>query len=147
MAFKFSLENILKYRSQLEQEAQANFGKIESMRQAEEERGKAIAKALMEEQARLDSLPIDQKDNRWMTDNFIRSLREDLVSSQRHELALKAKADEARLILTDKAKDKKVLEKLKEKEEKKYVQQEKYEEQKFFDEITTGRGSRESYGD
>ncbi len=147
MAFKFSLENVLKYRNQLEQEAQANFGRIESERIKEEQRGQEIAQLLLSEQNKLGSLPLNQLDQRYMMENFIRGLREDLVKSQRYALALKQKADEARQFLTEKAKDKKVLEKLKEKEEKKYVQQERYEEQKFFDEITTGRGSRESYSD
>lgn len=147
MAFKFSLENILKYRGQLEKEAQANFGRIESERLNEEARGKEIANLLLSEQNKLDNLPLNQQDHRFMMENFIRGLREDLVKSQRYSQSLQKKADEARQILTEKAKEKKVLEKLKEKEESKYVQQEKYEEQKFFDEITTGRGSRESYSD
>ncbi len=144
MAFKFSLQQILNYREQLEQEAKSNFARVENERQREEANFKALQLALLEQQANLAALNGIDFDKREMIQNYIRGLREDLVKSQKYLQILITKVEEARQILTEKAKDKKILEKLKEKEEKDYVYQEKQNEQKFFDEITTGRASRHS---
>ncbi len=142
MAFKFSLQQVLNYRTQLEQEAKIAFARIESERLREEERFKNLQSTLLEQQASLASLSGLDFEKREMIQNYVRGLREDLVKSQKYLQFLSAKVEEARKLLTEKAKDKKILEKLKEKEEKDYVYQEKQNEQKFFDEITTGRATR-----
>ncbi len=144
MAFKFSLEQVLRYRTQLEQEAKGNFAKAENERLREQKRLRSIMQTLEFEQNRLASLTPNELDNRWVIENFIKGLRVDLVESQRHLAYWMQKADEAKKILIEKAKDKKILEKLKEKQERKYVEEEKHREQRFFDEITTGKKSRQT---
>ncbi len=144
MAFTFSLEQVLKYRKQLEQEAKVAFAKVEQERLRESNRLDQIMQALANEQSRLESLKAEDLDNRWLIANFVKSLREDLRISQEKLRYWATKVEEARLVLTEKAKDKKILEKLKEKQETRYVHEEKRKEQQFYDELTAGKEARKS---
>ncbi len=142
MAFTFSLEQVLKYRRQLEQEAKIAFAKVEQERLRESNRLEQIMQALEQEQQRLTNLRAEDLDNKWLIANFVKSLREDLKISQEKLRYWEVKVEEARKVLTEKAKDKKILEKLKEKQEFKYVHEEKRKEQQFYDELTAGKEAR-----
>ncbi len=144
MAFKFSLEQVLKYRAQLEQEAKIAFAQVENERMREEKRLENIILSLDREQYRLATLKPNEMEDRWIIENFIKGLRYDLVESQKFLQIWTKKAEEAREILTEKARDKKMLEKLKEKQGQRYVEDEKYKEQKFFDEIISSKHIRTS---
>ncbi len=144
MAFKFSLEQVLKYRSQLEQEAKIQFAQMENERMREERRLEAIIQSLEKEQYRLANLKADEIEQRWVIENFIKGLRHDLVESQKYLQVWTKKAEQAREVLTEKARDKKMLEKLKEKQGQRYVEDEKHKEQKFFDEIIASKHIRKS---
>ncbi len=146
MAFKFSLEQVLKYRTQLEQEAKIYFARMENERMREEKRLQTISAALIQEQIRLSSLKPEEFENRWVIANYIKGLRQDLVESQRHLIEWNKKVEEARVILIQKSREKKTLEKLKEKQEIRYVQDEKHKEQRFFDEIITSKHIRDKEG-
>ncbi len=144
MAFSFSLEQVLKYRKQLEQEAKVAYAQVEQERLRESNRLEQIITALNNEQHRLATLRAEDLDNRWLIANFVKSLREDLRISQEKLRYWEKKADEARQVLTEKSKDKKILEKLKEKQEIRYVHEEKRKEQQFYDELTAGKEARKS---
>ncbi len=145
MAFKFSMEQVLKYRTQLEQEAKIQFAQVENERLREERRYTMLIESLNAEQYRLSTLPPTEMEERWIIENFIKGLRQDLVESQKYLQLWTQKSDAAREVLTEKARDKKMLEKLKEKQERRYVEDEKYKEQKFFDEIIASKHSREDH--
>ncbi len=141
MAFKFSLEQVLKYRTQLEQKAKAHFATVESERIKAQQKFDELTASLIEQQAQLTALTGDI-DSRWLIESFIKGLKVDLRTASDWLKHWDKEVEKARIELTEKAKEKKILEKLKEKQEQKYVHEEKLNEQKFFDELTAGKEAR-----
>lgn len=133
-AFKFSLEQVLTYRAQLEDEASVRYARCQTEwlgAQAVLEKLYAQAKA---HEAERKAAEVQEASTLWLHEQYARGLREDIKRQQNLEQQLKKIVEEARLQLAHCAKERKILEKLKEKQAQRHAQEERYSEQKSYDE-------------
>ncbi len=139
-AFRFSLEQLLRYRGQLKEQAQIAYGRAKAALVNEEERAKQLDNMLAEAQHKLFALPVGQEmGERWLLEHFIKGLREDAAITAQRIRSLHAEVANAREALITRAKDHKILEKLKSKQAEHHAQEERRKEQEIFDETTSLR--------
>lgn len=142
--FKFKLEQVLRYREQLEDQAKMVLAKCLAEYNACLERQKNVEAELETVEKKLFSgkeafsLP---EGERWLLGNYCMGLKSDL-----HVLAQKTNGCEiavhqARSKLTRCAQDRQLLDKIKEKQMERHSHEEKLREQRELDEITTIRGN------
>lgn len=143
-SFKFSLEQVLVYRTQLEDQAKAELGRLQSNMVLEQGRKAGFIAEMHEQELELAKNTTDLG-GRWLIDNYIKALRSDIAQSNRKIEALEKQLQEARKKLLLCAKDKMILEKLKEKHEKTYKLEELQKEQREYDEIASIRFQAPSY--
>ncbi len=143
--FKFSLEKILIYRTRLEDEAKAELGRLNRGLLLEKQRLELLQRDLEEKEVTLSRTGFDKSGERWLLENYIKALRQDIGQSILNVKKLEARIEKALEHVINCSKEKKVLEKLKEKHEKQFKQDEHYKEQREFDEITSIRHQALSY--
>lgn len=137
--FHFSLEQVLGYRKQLEEQAMLVFA------QAVQARDKRLLEKLQYEaeieksRARLADISTLDADERWLISGYITALTHDLGRAVRDLAVLEEDVDRCRAELTQRAQDRKLLEKLKEKQAKRHTMAENYKEQQNYDDIATIR--------
>lgn len=137
--FKFSLEQVLSYRKQLEEQAMQVFAtavqaRDKRLREKEEyEAAVADARRQLADPALLDA------DERWLITGYIKALVHDIDQARTDLAALEEEVDRARADLTQKAQDKKLLERLKEKQANRHRLAENHKEQQNYDDIATIR--------
>ena len=137
--FRFSLEQVLRYRSQLEQMAQVELARVERERIRERVRADAIREILGEQEESLAGFAPDKRGERWLTENFIRGLRTDLGVALQRVRNWTMAAEAARRELVVRSRDRKILEKLKATQAENHAKEEKLREQREFDEIASLR--------
>lgn len=139
MPFRFSLQKVLDYREQLEEEARNRFALVQ--RQYREARAllESLTSELQTQEERLYGQVIDNAGERWLLESFIKGLRADVASTTEKVQHLRVTRDEMRKILAARSMDKKLLEKLKERKYRQYLLDERLKEQRFNDEIATLR--------
>lgn len=137
MAFKFKMQKVLDYRQQLEEEAKVRLADAQNnllrCRRTLEELGTRIA------EAESKAYEVSQPGERWLHDQYLKGLRSDHRALAMQERMLAQIAEEARRALAERAIDRKVLEKLKEKHKIQFTRQEQKQELNFNDEIATIR--------
>lgn len=138
-AFRFSLEQVLNYRIQLEQQAKVELARVEQERIREQQHADMIQEILAQQQAELDQLGPDRISERWLFENFIKGLRTDYGLAMMRVRNWAKAADAARLELISRAKDRKTLEKLKETQAENHAKEEQLREQREFDETAAIR--------
>jgi len=145
MAFRFKLQKILEYREQLEDQARVALARIQQLYIEEERRSEALKELLTEQETKLYSNALLPTGERWLLEHFIRGVREDLQSSQMRLRTLAQMMAEAQKTLRERAKDKKILEKLKARQRERYELEERSKEQRSYDEIATLRFKAASF--
>ena len=137
--FIFSLEQVLRYRKQLEEQA------MQAVAQAVRERDNRLwekeeIEALLEQYRRkLASPALLDADERWLITGYVSALVYD-IEKAKHDLAgLEERVDRARTVLIQKAQDKELLERLKEKQANRHRLTENHKEQQNYDDIATIR--------
>ena len=143
--FVFRLEQVLAYRQQLEEQAMLALALVRARldaRRRDEENCRASLLAQREKLSRADALPAEE---RWLVAGYIRGLEQDLERARRDIPVLEEECDHCRTILIEKAKDRKLLEKLKEKQARHHHTAETRKEQKYNDEIATLRYAAPSF--
>ena len=142
--FKFRLASIMRLREHREKQCREDVGKcLQSLREAEEkeahlvQKEKDIIEDLKHRQKGRIELPplLLGKDYLKFTIGQIKEQRE-VVKARTFDL------DKARINLIEAIKEKKVLEKLKEKQEQDYLYEENKTEQALFDEMANKEGLR-----
>lgn len=138
MSFQFNMQKILDYRELMEEEARGKLAKAENdLRKGREKLGE-LKKEL--ERARAEvSGKLLQSEERWLQDQYEKGLAEDIRQAEMNALILAQLVEEARKILAARALDRKVLEKLKERQKIQFLRAEQKQEQNFNDEIATIR--------
>ena len=138
MPFRFKMQKVLDYRAQLEEEAKVRLADAEHRLRVSQERLEAIRGELAaaEEKARSGLL---ESAERWLHDQYLKGLRSDVSQAELQCRMQQQMAEEARALLAARAMDRKVLEKLKERQKAQYQHAERLEEQHFNDEISTLR--------
>ncbi|MBD5641372.1 MAG: flagellar export protein FliJ [Desulfovibrio sp.] len=138
MAFKFKMQKVLDYRSQLEEEAKVRLADAQARLDACSRQLRALEDELAaaEEKAAGEAL---QAADFWLHDQYIKGLKADKKVLAMQERMLAQLREEARQHLAACAVDRKVLEKLSEKHKIQYYRAEQKQELNFNDEIATIR--------
>lgn len=139
MPFRFSLQKVLDYREQLEEEAKNRFALVQRQYREAKAQLAALSSELETQEARLYGQVIDNAGERWLLESFIKGLRADIEVTTARVQNLRATRDEMRRILAARSMDKKLLEKLKERKYRQFLLDERLKEQRFNDEIATLR--------
>lgn len=139
MPFRFSLQKVLDYREQLEEEAKNRFALVQRQYREAKAQLAALSSKLETQEARLYGQVIDNAGERWLLESFIKGLRADIEATTARVQNLRATRDEMRKILAARSMDRKLLEKLKERKYRQYLLDERLKEQRFNDEIATLR--------
>ena len=139
MPFHFKMQKVLDYREQLEEEAKVNLA-IQQARLAEaRERLEQIRHELRQAEDALMSAPLMGAPERWLREQYTKGLHADAAHEALQVRMLEQLAEEARQLLAARAIDKKLLEKLKERQKQHYVREEQLKEQRINDETATLR--------
>ncbi len=139
MAFKFNMQKILDYRAQLEEEAKIKLAEAQRLYLHEESRMHTLKEQLAQMEADLyKSLDADHA-TRWLLENYIKGLREDISQTTLRMRHLQELVSQCRTLVLMRAKDCKIMEKLKEKQQERYYAAEKEHERKVNDETATLR--------
>ncbi len=133
-AFRFSLQQVLDYREQLKEQAQVAFARVQTELLREKRKAESLEEMLEAQEERLFSLAADEHGERWLLENYIRGLRADLGEVLLRVRNLTTLAEEMRQELTRKAREHKILEKLKSKQMERHVRDLRLQEQKTYDE-------------
>lgn len=137
--FRFSLEQVLRYRKQLEEQAMLIFAQAVAARDKRLAQKMEYEAALVESRARLADVTNVDADERWLITMYITALTHDIERARADLVKLEAEVDRARTDLTQKAQERKLLEKLKEKQSNRHKQVENHREQQNYDDIATIR--------
>lgn len=143
-AFRFPLQQVLQFRIQEEDQAKVRFARAQGEYLAAERRLREIEAQLHEQEAALYSGTLDMME-RWLREHFVRGLREDITRTSRMLHELSKLVEQARVELVNKAKDRKILEKFKEKQAQRHAHEEKLKEQREYDEIASIRFKAPSF--
>ena len=135
MPFRFKMQKVLDYREQLEEEAKVNLA-VQQTRLAEaRERLEQIRQELHQAEDGLMNAALMDAPERWLREQYVKGLRADAIQVR----MLEQLAEEARQLLAARAIDKKLLEKLKERQKQHHVREEQLKEQRINDETATLR--------
>lgn len=143
MPFRFRLEKVLDYRTQLEERAMQELA-LASGRLAEEERRlDGLGQELTRQRALLHSR-ITHAGERWLAGAFIKALQADIEALRAGLPLLQEEENRCRVELMLRSKERKLLDKLREKQAHKHGQEEKLKEQREYDETQTMRRGRQT---
>ncbi len=143
--FKFSLEKVLKYREQLENEAKALAAGLQQKSQALKDRYAQLKQEERLQEQKLAATPFSQSGDRWLIDMYIKAIRQDIAQTQTDIAKTDAELEQAKRVLAEKSKDRKIMEKLKEKHFEQYKKEEQLKEQRNLDEIASIRFKAQTY--
>lgn len=143
--FKFSLEKVLNYREQLENEAKARLGFLQEKSRMLKEHYRSMKEEELLHEEKLCATPFSESGERWLLDNYIKALRQDMIQTQKNIAGVDEEIAQAKQDLAQKSKDKKVMEKLKEKHFENFKKEEQLKEQRNLDEIASIRFKAQTY--
>lgn len=138
-AFTFSLEQVLRYRKLLEEQAMQVFAGAVQARDARLRQKEEYEAALADARRKLAGSALLDADERWLITGYAAGLTHDIARARADIAALEENVDKARADLTRKAQDKKLLERLKEKRANRHRLAENHKEQQSYDDIATLR--------
>lgn len=139
MPFRFAMQKVLDYREQLEEEAKVRLAAAERRLHDAQKRLDRLRGELERAADRLRDNPLMEAGERWLQEQYITGLRADVAAASLQERMMTQMAQEARKLLAARAIDKKLLEKLKERQKKHFLREEQLQEQRFNDETATLR--------
>jgi flagellar FliJ protein len=137
--FRFSLEQVLRYRKQLEEEAMQELARARARLEECEafiRRCEAEIMAQRETMSRPDNLASEA---RWLVSGYLAGLTRDLDLARERRILCEEEVDRCRAKLVQRAQDTSLLEKLKARQAARFAHAEQLQEQKTYDEIATLR--------
>lgn len=137
--FRFSLQQVLDYREQLKEQAQVAYARAQAELLREETQAESLRQLLAEQESRLFSAVPGDQGERWLLENYVRGIRADLNATLLRVRSLTALAEESRQELTRRAKEHKILEKLKAKQAERHMRDARVREQRTYDETAAIR--------
>lgn len=139
-AFRFNLQKVLDFRVQLVEQAQVALAQAQQRLREVQDRMDSIKQELAnQEEKRYGEQATANGGERWLLDQYIRGLKNDLEQSQTLLNLCRRNVEQAKAELIERSKDKKVLEKLKEKQAARHAREELMLEQRTYDETNTLR--------
>ena len=139
MPFHFKMQKVLEYREQLEEEAKVDLALKQQKLDAARTRFEALKLELLEAEEQRNAASLKPAGERWLAEQYVKGLRSDVEATAMQTRMLQQLVDEARKLLAARAMDKKLLEKLKERQNKHYLREEYLKEQRVNDETATLR--------
>lgn len=143
--FKFRLEKVLLYKEQLEKEVKAKLAELNAQREQLKKRYESLKQDELFQEQKLSQTPVNEMGERWLLDNYIKALRQDIQQTQKNISMFEMQIEKTRKELAEKAKDRKIMEKLKEKHFEYYKKEEQLKEQRNLDEIASIRFKAQTY--
>lgn len=137
MAFKFKMQKVLDYREQLEEEAKVRLADAENKLQKCREKLAGIAAEIRTAEEK--ATEVMNAADRWLHDQYLKGLHADYEATAMQERLLAQVAKEAQAHLSACAIERKMLDKLKERQKLQYLRLEQKQELNFNDEIATIR--------
>lgn len=137
--FRFNLQKVLDYRSQLEDQAKLALAKAQQAHQRQVKLIAEINRNLVEHLESMAHATDLTAADIWLSRNYANRLAGDLFQARQREAQLAQDVRTRRLELVEKAKERKLLEKLKETQAIRHEREENRKEQAEFDEMATLR--------
>lgn len=137
MPFNFKLQKALDYRVHLEEEAKQMLARAQTELAASIEREHSVEEELAE--AERSKYSVMENAGLWLTEQYIRGLSDDLRDARRDRRMKEELLETRRQMLATRAMERKVLDKLKERQKGLFIRAEKAQELHFNDEIATIR--------
>jgi len=140
--FEFSLQKVMEVRQTEEKALQRHLADARHNLHVVQEELNALLARLEQQLERKQKMNGGTMNSaRYMLlQNYIQCLQEDIDASNERIMELEKKVEEARLMLLEKTKEKKAIEKLRDNQFEEYRREAKKEEQVFLDEITAQNG-------
>lgn len=143
--FKFTLEKVLEYRQQLEDQARLALAEARRRHQ----RQAALLEDLEVELARHEQAGADRQEcsaeELWLWLKYKERLLQDIEEAEKELQRLARELNARREEAVTRAKDRKLLEKLKENQARNHAEQNRLVEQKTFDDMATIRHGRKAF--
>lgn len=137
--FRFRLEQVRLYRKQLEEQAMQALAQAVLRRDAILARIDSLEKGIAEQRARLCRADALDAAERWLAQSYSEALKADLSHAKAALEQAENLVDQCRIDLVEKAKDRGLLDSLKEKQTARHLQLERQQEQRTNDETATLR--------
>ena len=139
MPFQFKMQKVLDYREQLEEKAKVDL----ALKQRLLEDARALFERLKDElrqsEDRLFQSALAPQGERWLMEQYVKGLKGDVANAALQARMQEQLVDEARKLLAARAIERKLLEKLKERQNQQYLREEQLKEQRVNDETATLR--------
>ena len=133
--FKFRLEQVLRYREQLVSRAKMAFARA-CLDLAEQVKKLNELRELLKKQ---ELLPYQNPQEYWLRTNFIRSLNEDIDEAELNRQRLELQVERRRVELVKAGQERRLLDRLKEKQAERYAHEQLLKEEKELDEVASLR--------
>lgn len=137
--FQFPLEHVLQHRKRLEQEARLELAAAQNAYQAEHRLVEGLRQKVREAETHLKSQGELPSDELWLWTSFRERLLQEIAGRELKLQKLATRVATCRAALVQRAKETKILERLKTKQAMEYYEQQKRQEQKELDEIASLR--------
>lgn len=137
--FAFKLQQILTYRTQLEEQAKMLFAKAQHEYQTQAAHVETLRETLDTHMGQLYADPTMSQADRWLAHNYIQAVKQDIQRAEQRLLQLARELTRARQRLIQCSQDRKLLDTLKEKQARQYRHEEMRTEQHTNDETATLR--------
>ncbi|MEG2004856.1 MAG: flagellar export protein FliJ [Bilophila sp.] len=139
MPFRFPLQQVLAFREQLKDQAQVELARVLAELQREQAYLALLQTQLREQEEALYVAPLDDSGQRWLLDNFIKGLHADIHGTLARIQTANSRVEDARKALALRAKEHKVLDKLKARQAERHASNERLQEQRTYDETAALR--------
>lgn len=139
MPFRFKMQKVLDYRAQLEEEAKVRLADAERRLRESQERLDAVLAELAVAEEKSRAAALHESGERWLHEQYLKGLHGDAAQVELQLRMQRQMTEEARELLAARAMERKLLEKLKERQKSQYLHAERLQEQHFNDEISTLR--------
>lgn len=133
--FKFKLQQVRDYRSQLEDQAKMALARAQAELKVRQKRVDDLQLELVTQISKGYNEGIRTADERWVQDNYIRRLREDLERAMERLGEAELLVHRCRSDLMHKSQNRQLLDKLFEKQKDRYNHEEAQKEQHALDEM------------
>ncbi len=139
MPFHFKMQKVLDYREQLEEEAKVDLAHKQKLLEEARELFERLRAELRQSEDRLFESALVPQQERWLLEQYVKGLKGDVAQAALQARMQEQLVDEARKLLAARAIERKLLDKLKERQKQQYLREEQLKEQRVNDETATLR--------
>ncbi|MDO5484326.1 MAG: flagellar export protein FliJ, partial [Desulfovibrionaceae bacterium] len=118
------MQKVLEYREQQEEEAKVQMAAAQNRLLEARQREEGLRAEIIAARDQLDRVDMVQQGERWLQEQYLKGLQSDLAASSLQTRMAEQMVEEARKVLAARAMDRKLLEKLRERQKKHYLREE-----------------------